>query len=122
MRIFLAICFAFLSSTSFAQPPGIGNPVEDSLTVLKDSASFARYYQSLRLSEDFIAYDVQFNKISKEELLFKIYYESYFPLQLQSKDTLAYKLYKTNVPDNYLNPTVLKTIAYYQYTHFMMEG
>lgn len=123
MKILTALILLSISLSSCAQSPSFDNLIEDPNMILKDQSAFLNYYNTyIKLSENFIAYDIQENLITRETFLLKVSSGEYLPLRLNSKDTVKYKLYKLNLPaDNYV-PTILRAAGAIEYKHYQMEG
>lgn len=112
--------FPVLVYCSCKQTSTYGIPVEDPVDILKDQTSFLKYYNTLKLSADFIALDASSKIITRGEFLKQVSSGAYLPLRLTSKDSVYYKLYKINTPTDYM--IWIKDMGDREYKHYQMEG
>ena len=99
-------------------------PINEPSVILSNYNNFWSYwYNDVRLSDDFIAYNENDSAITKELFLKKVATGNYLPLKLKSLNSLNYyKLYNTpDTIDNNIKEELIRFgKLYYQY--FQMEG
>lgn len=99
---------------------GSNTTVTNNTDVFKDQASFLNYYNSLKLSEDFIALDTLSKVISKSQLLQKVASGEFFPIRQTSHGLLYYKLHKVNSPVKEM--IWIQNLAEREYNNYQKEG
>lgn len=112
--------FLIMPYSSCTHNSPYGDPVEVPSEILKDQTNFLKYYNSLKLSENFIALDTCSRTITKGEFLKAVSSGAYLPLKLTSGDSLYYKLYKIKTPNQ--NMIWIQDMGDREYKRYQMEG
>ena len=102
----------------------IGKPIVEEKDIMVDFSSFWSYYKgNIKLFEDFISQDTSGAVIKKEEFLKQIILGTYYPLMVQSKDSLInYRLRKIPVNAPEYTGVYLKQDGRAALAHYLMEG
>lgn len=92
--------------------------------ILKDFQTWYAYYNNhINLTQDFIAFDSNVKKIDKGSFLQVLSRGGYIPVETGSDDSLpSYKLYKLQPEADTNIGYCMKTLAYYEYLNYKMEG
>lgn len=120
--IFIYIsCFAFSYGSCNQNQTNIYHS-EYPCEILKNQKSFYNFYNTIKLSEDFIALDTLSKIIRKKKFLKQISTGNYLPLHFTSNGLKYYKLYKINYPVDNLISVWLKDLGTKEYNHYEWEG
>lgn len=92
---------------------------QDPEEIFKD-ANFARYYYSLKFSEDYSPLDATSKVISKTEFYRAILYNDFVPIKIDSNNLVYYKLVKANPTKNQM--TLIRAMVNRINVHYQMEG
>ena len=124
MKNYLIFLFVFVQMYSSCSQDSHERFTVEPDKILKNVRSWSYYQRDyLRLSENFIAFDSNFNIINKD-IFFKVLASGGFlPAKLISKDSLPhYELYKLNSSVNEDLQSVIKDFGELEYRHYQMEG
>ncbi len=102
----------------------IGKPVVEEKYIMADFASFWTYYASnIKFFEDFVPFDTTGKVIEKSVFLEKLTTQLYYPLVINSKDSLInYKLTKIPAKAPELVGAYMRQGAAAALVHYKMEG
>lgn len=114
------IILCFLSSfNSCFQPSSFKVLSQDPKNIFKD-ANFAKYYYSLKFSENYIPLDSASQIITKTEFYKMILDNNFVPIKIDSNNVVYYKLVRANPTDNQM--ILLKALVNRINIHYQMEG
>lgn len=121
IRILFILLLTIISCT---QKPDYGLPDIDPASLEMDFMKWWSYHNNnILLSSDFIPLDEHSNKVSKEKFLKNLITGFYFPIKLESKDSLTYyklfRLDKTAVDE--IRNTIINSSSH-SYDLLKMEG
>lgn len=116
-QIFYLSILVSVTLFSCSQPLARNEKIKN---ILNDEKTFLEYYNSLKLSGNFIALDTSSKIISKKNFFKEIVNGGYLPIADTMNDSIFYKLYK--VPDTNANMIYIKSLAEREYNNYQLEG
>ena len=122
MKRFYYFIFLLFTVISCGQKTEFGAPIVDPKSIQNNFTNWWTYQATkIMLSRDYVALDVNFKQISKEAFLNELTKGNYIPIQLESNDTIIYKLFPIEAnSDSSINATISQ-IAFDEYHNFKME-